>query len=257
MQDRYAGDLGDFGKYGLLRRLTRPPPGQDPLQLGIDWRLVPDETGTNDGRFTSYLVANARNRALFRSCDPQLYDALAHMVHNETRSVAYVQNAGILPPDTRYHDNPLSFQDIPQGPGSKNKRVARRAKWLKTAFDVTQDSDLVFLDPDNGLNTQVSPHHRTGPKYVFPDELRPYALRRQSLVIYQHTNRTVPATQQVNHRIEQLSQDLGLETWAVIFHRGSSRAFLISAQPHHSDQLKDATRQLLESPWALHFTSIP
>jgi hypothetical protein len=34
MQDRYTGDIGDFGKCSLLRNLTR-----DDLRLGVIWYL--------------------------------------------------------------------------------------------------------------------------------------------------------------------------------------------------------------------------
>ena len=45
MQNRYAGDVGDFGKYGLLRTLCREPPL---LSLGVVWYLVSDEQGDQD-----------------------------------------------------------------------------------------------------------------------------------------------------------------------------------------------------------------
>ena len=54
MQNRYVGDLGDFGKYGLLRALCVPGDalGGPELSLGIVWYLVPDETRTGDGNFS-------------------------------------------------------------------------------------------------------------------------------------------------------------------------------------------------------------
>jgi hypothetical protein len=41
VQDRYVGDIGDFGKYGLLIALC----GHD-LSLGVVWHLVPNEGAT-------------------------------------------------------------------------------------------------------------------------------------------------------------------------------------------------------------------
>ena len=42
MQDRFVGDIGDFGKYGLLRALRGIHPPADPcLNLGLVW-YVPD-----------------------------------------------------------------------------------------------------------------------------------------------------------------------------------------------------------------------
>ena len=75
MQDRYTGDIGDFGKYGLLRALSLPPDAAEgqPLRVGVVWMLVPDETGTGDGKFTAHLVPTDQNLERFMICDPRLY----------------------------------------------------------------------------------------------------------------------------------------------------------------------------------------
>jgi hypothetical protein len=52
MQDRYVGDVGDFAKYALLRRLCGQP-GERAIRLGVVWCLFPDESLTNDGRHIS------------------------------------------------------------------------------------------------------------------------------------------------------------------------------------------------------------
>jgi len=46
MQDRYAGDVGDFVKLGLLRAIS---PGR---KLGVAWYRYPDEAHNGDGRHT-------------------------------------------------------------------------------------------------------------------------------------------------------------------------------------------------------------
>lgn len=43
MQNRYVGDVGDFGKYHLLKALCRGDDGKAALSLGVVWYLVPDE----------------------------------------------------------------------------------------------------------------------------------------------------------------------------------------------------------------------
>ena len=62
MQDRYAGDIGDFVKLGLLRALS---PGR---KLGIAWYRFPDEDHNGDGRHVGYLD---RPEA-YSSFDPEL-----------------------------------------------------------------------------------------------------------------------------------------------------------------------------------------
>ncbi len=44
MQDRYTADIGDFGKYGLLRALCSPVDDGSNAWLGLVWYLVPDES---------------------------------------------------------------------------------------------------------------------------------------------------------------------------------------------------------------------
>ena len=50
MQDRYTGDIGDFGKLGLLRQLTSTG-----LSIGVNWYRTPDETHNSDGLHIDYL----------------------------------------------------------------------------------------------------------------------------------------------------------------------------------------------------------
>ena len=50
MQNRYTGDIGDFGTLGLLRQLSRAG-----LSIGVNWYLVPDEAHNGDGRHIGYL----------------------------------------------------------------------------------------------------------------------------------------------------------------------------------------------------------
>ena len=50
VQDRYAGDIGDFVKLGLLRAIS---PG---YALGLAWYHVPDEGHNDDGRHIGYIA---------------------------------------------------------------------------------------------------------------------------------------------------------------------------------------------------------
>ncbi len=54
MQNRYTGDVGDFGKYGLLRALCSDD-GKRKLKLGVNWYLVPDMGNPGDGGFIDYV----------------------------------------------------------------------------------------------------------------------------------------------------------------------------------------------------------
>lgn len=72
MQDRYVADVGDFGKYGLLRCLTGVTccPEKSALKLGVIWYLTPSCLGNaNDGRHLNYLDREKE----FKVCDPVLF----------------------------------------------------------------------------------------------------------------------------------------------------------------------------------------
>lgn len=66
MEDRYAGNIGDYVKLALLRQLSA---GRN---LGIAWYLYPDEGHNVNGRHIGYL--NLPHR--WRHLDPELFDAL-------------------------------------------------------------------------------------------------------------------------------------------------------------------------------------
>jgi hypothetical protein len=54
MQYRYAGDLGDFLKFGLLRWLA--PPDSPWPRLGVIWYRTADEVHNADGKHVAYLT---------------------------------------------------------------------------------------------------------------------------------------------------------------------------------------------------------
>ena len=102
MQNRYVGDVGDFGKYGLLRRLVGSN-SDERLRLGVIWCLFPNESHNSDGKHISYLSGRGGG---FRDCDKELYDRLREMLFNETglivanRSTVIVESRNILPART-------------------------------------------------------------------------------------------------------------------------------------------------------------
>ena len=49
MKNQYIGDIGDYGKYGLLRFMANRG-----IKIGVNWYLT-ENGGSSDGRFTDYL----------------------------------------------------------------------------------------------------------------------------------------------------------------------------------------------------------
>ena len=82
MQNQYTGDIGDFGKLGLLRFLRSCG-----LTIGVNWYLVPDEKHTGDGRHVQYLEDES-----ICQCDEELWLELKSIVNSERRKVPALQN---------------------------------------------------------------------------------------------------------------------------------------------------------------------
>lgn len=164
MQNRYAGDVGDFGKFGMLRALA-----QSKLKIGVNWYLVPDENHNNDGIHIGYL-----ENSTFLGCDDELLEILRLLVAEKRRSVDALAHSGLLPHAVFYHG-------VLYPPRTDGKFA--RSEWHSLAISALSDSELVFLEPDNGLLAQsVSNGARASIKYVFEEEITDYYLRGHSVI---------------------------------------------------------------------------
>ena len=224
------------------------------LSIGVVWYLVPDENHNSDGKHIHYLEPSAYNQERYRDCDPTLYDTLREIVRSNRRNVSCIRDYQVLPLSTRFYEAVLNFyRPDDQGLFTREDRVARRRAWLSEALKLTAGCDVVFVDPDNGFEVKVDPYQRRGPKYVFFDELLPYRERNQSLVIYHHIGRQGSAWDQIRERLTQINSKLGRGAFALLYHRGSARAFFVVPAPRHRMNLLSKAKMLMLSPWSRHF----
>jgi hypothetical protein len=238
MQDRYVGDVGDLGKYSFLRYLCAgngDNPGQH-LNLGVVWyRTDPEEVDApdnRDGRHIEYLQAPYAEQ--FEQLDPDVHETLLSIVFDNNgnlrevadgRSIEAIMDANILP--AAYFAEFLSFAGLPGN--AWEARLTRRQQWLNDALDATNQADFVFLDPDNGLQTQTPRTQGQGLKYCFYDELIPFLARGQSLVIYQHYAQGQAIQERVQGRFQGIAENcpgfhfpqslraLGFRAWQLRF----------------------------------------
>ncbi len=128
-------------------------------------------------------------------------------------------------------EKPLMLSHLPKGNSAAiDTRLRHRREWLKGALKATKDCDLVFFDPDNGLEVKsTKAHHDKGPKFVFYDELLPFWQRGQSLVIYQHKNMHEKAETQIENRKRELRERLGYtgEVEAYYYPKFGGRIFFV------------------------------
>jgi len=135
MQNRYTADLGDFGKYGLLKALCQSKDEELNLRLGVVWYLVPDEKHNDDGKHVKYLKPSYKNRNQFRNCDSDLYDALAEIILNKERNVSNIRKSNIFPINTVFYEEFLTFNGIPSnGMNACKNRMDHRMRWVNKAL---------------------------------------------------------------------------------------------------------------------------
>lgn len=248
MQNRYVGDVGDFGKYALLRRLCGPDNGCA-VRLGVVWCLFPDEKLTNDGKHISYLENHD-----FARLDAELHAVLKSIVVSGRRNVGAINEYTCLPSSTIFVSEPISIAGSPRAGSAE--RIRHRDTWVKACLNQTQQCELVFFDPDNGLEVASVPkYHPKAGKYIYWNELAPFWRRGNTLLIYHHLNRTVSAARQVEALTLRFATELNRAMIVpLVFRRGSSRVFWLI---HHGDdlgcELESRAGNLLNGGWSRHF----
>jgi hypothetical protein len=216
MKNQYVGDIHDYRKYGLLRALQ----SQSRCSILVAWMLTPDD-GSEDGNFRSYVKGGDR----WKTCDPELFTSLAVLHESAIRDVSVIERSSLIP-NASYYSMPV--------PESRTDREI----WQHGLLEAARNVDLVFLDPDNGIEVPSKPAGQKGsPKYVLWDEIKMLWTQGCSLLIYQHFCR-----EQRQSFAKRLVAELRACTGAAsieAFHT-SHALFLLIAQDRHAPQFQKA-----------------
>ena len=230
MQDRYAGDVGDYGKFALLRAME----AQD-LKLGVNWYLaktLPSEIH-DDGKY--------RIPSQYEKLDPGLSAALNRIFDlREDRSVLALEQAHLLA------TNLFVNEAVP-------RETDQREAWHQKALTKLADCDSVFLDPDNGLDVRsVKPGSSKSPKYVWLREVSDYIASGKSVIFYNHRPRK-KAEDYIAEYAARFATDpvlCGKQLCVVTFPRRTTRDyFIIPASQAHEEKICKAIQNLLEGPF--------
>lgn len=267
MQNRYVGDIGDFGKYGLLRwlcgkrevEISHPHSSAGKLKLGVVWYFNEDYGGGGDQ--ISYLSSGE-----LQDCDYELHRKLNKIVHGK-RTVECVENSRILPERTKFFRCPIDY----------SSKEARQA-WLDKAITSIEKTDIVFADPDNGLAIEdketdlfdngipakkSTPFSREGKQHLFLSDLTFLSRGRcsdipRSLIIYHHLAR-FPHVEQIRFWSRQLQLSLNpVQIWALRHqHKSFLRLYFVLAMtPQHHVKLQERLLTFYNGPWARHFLPV-
>ena len=164
MRDQFFGDVYDYLKYGLIRRLTNY--GETPSALC--WMMRPDEDN-DEGRRTNYLEDPAA-----RDFEPEVYDLLLAMRDRDERDVRVIERSGLLP-NTRFW-SPILTDDRDQRRGYFDQFLLK-----------ARTRELVCFDPDTGIQGGqgwLKPGAPESSKYLMKDEVDIAFGQKHSLLIF-------------------------------------------------------------------------
>jgi len=229
MKNQYFGDVNDYRKYGLLRVITN----HGLIKAAVCWMLTPDDC-SSDGKFTTYL----KEAEKWRQYDPDLFDDLKNITINKNvRGISEAKENQIISSAYFY---PFLIPDDLQD----------RKKYFESFFKEAQGYDLIFFDPDNGIEVKSKPCGRKdSSKYLYWREIKDAFSAGHSLLIYQHFPRI-----KRDQFIQLISQNLAntIDVQQIYSFRTTNVLFLLACQPQHT-ALFQKTIQKIKIKWGTEF----
>lgn len=227
MQNQHFGDLNTYQKLGLLRCLANA--GQ--CKIGVCWMLTEAE-GSAAGKFDHYL----NQPELWEAFDPALFAWLRQCVKADQEwEVTLAQSAHILPTAKFYGALLTNF--LPQ----RGAYFKRMRTWFAPC-------DLIFYDPDNGIETpSCSKGRQHSAKYLYWDELLETFAAGHSVLVAQHFRREDRAI-----FIQQMVKEYQnrLQACQVYWFRTHHLIYFLSVQAQHREHLAARVRAVGEQ-WHL------
>lgn len=215
VKHQYVGDINDYRKYALLRGLAAGGLNR----VGVCWMLTPSD-GSMDGNKLSYLSKPEQHRHF----DPELFDILVHAAAEpDRRRLHTIEDSGAIAGAVYFND---MLPDDAMG----------RQVYMQACTSAFRETDLVFFDPDNGLEVSLAKGRKNSSKYLYLDEVAKFYGMGKSLLIYQHFPR-IERTAFLASRAEQLRAIApGCVIWAFTT---AHVVFFLLVHPDSPARLKD------------------
>ena len=209
MKDQFVGDVGDYVKLGLLRHFRANC-------LGVIWCKT-----EGDGKNIGYLCDDGNSKY-----DPCLFNELKKIICEH--KVVYkdkgrrIERLEIVLPKASFFREEI-------------KTGKERVKWFNDACNQMNGCDLVFVDPDKGMNEKPSKEH------ISVQEVKKL-VKKHSLLIYHSFSRYEKHEDQIRNWKRILAKAVkgsSGEPRAIRVGKSSPRAFyLVSNKKRFNDAFK-------------------
>lgn len=231
VKEQYVGDINDYWKYCLLKALSQ----DGSIRIGVCWMLTPPD-GRTDGGNIHYL----QEPETYERFEPSLFRLLRGVIDESAkRRLALIEEGDIIPGAIYYN------KQTPDG------RVERQ-RWFEQAMRTLQPTDLVFFDPDNGLDIVSKPKGRVGSsKFIYRDEVVAAYAEQHSLLIYQHFPR-----EDRSNFIRRIGNEIGFLTPSadIWIFKTRHAAFFMAGHPEHQSKL-ESIAHVINQKYAPYLTA--
>lgn len=208
MKNQYVGDIGDYGKYALLKAFAEAD-----VKVGVNWYLTDDDE-SNDGKFIEYL----NKPDIYRHYCPTVFDLLHDVVKSNSKSVNIIEKSGII-------NDAVFFNALMSFCGTPKERIIQRKDWSDRALDKLYSAELVFYDPDNGLLQKGDATKRGAEKYALPEEILDMYRAGHNVVYYCHKGRRT--IEQWEEYKKAIFRAIPYASSIVLtFHKGTQRSYI-------------------------------
>ena len=232
MKNQYVADVGDYGKYSLLRFFANKG-----VKVGINWYLTEDD-GTNDGKYITYLDKEENRRY-----DPVIFDGMRKLIDEGKRTVSDVESLNLIP-GAVFYDEILSTTPV-----LWTKRKAVRERWHTKAKETLSSVDLIFADPDNGTIGAKSAAVKNAEKYTLLSEIEDYYKDGKDVVYYcQKARRNADCWNKKKTEMLSVLSDAKIIT--LIFHRGTQRSYIFVMHPESAEKYERLIDEFLSGEWS-------
>lgn len=219
MKDQYFGDINDYFKYGILRVFS-----SFELKIGIDWHLTkPDETG--HGNQIHYLSQPSE----WEQYDAELFRFLRNCVDQGLRDTSKLEESSMVS-SCKY------FYKMALEPGTP------RDLRFNLSLESLSDCDLVFFDPDNGIEPNTCTE-----KHISVNELILFWSKGISLLVFQYVPRYVKTELDRANFAIRLTRKLRkhIDASRLCIVETDAVFFVLIGQTEHETKLKASVRRIL------------
>jgi hypothetical protein len=194
------------------------------FSLGINWYRT-EYPGGPDGKLTRYLDMPEQ----YRHYNPEIFDSLHRIVKESgKRNIESIEHSDFM--------NAVYYSAF----------ITARGEWHVEALQALAAPDVIFLDPDNGLEVK-STRGRNKDKYVLKSELYDYySVRKKSVILYQHAARE--SESRVIRRMRNIADEIVCKNMLILRYGAYQvRYYIVFSQAEDADRLEAVCTGTIEN----------